>query len=213
VAAALGRDTDVLTADGDSGKRAGNETIRVDETGQLRIKTPAALADQLESHVVFATAVRFTHRGEEWAARVAARQAVRYDIAYDPARDRWYLDASCTTATGRIPSLEQVRAGRMLGVDLNADHLAACVLDSSGNPVGGPITIEVVTAGLSASQRDWRVRAAITGLLDHAGCAAIVVENLDFADARAVGRETLGRGRRGKTIAPHRGRYPHQAIP
>jgi hypothetical protein len=47
------------------------------------------------------------------------------------------------------------------------------------------------------------VRAAITGLVDHAqqaGCAAVVVENLDFADARATGRETLGRGRRAKRL-------------
>jgi hypothetical protein len=28
----------------------------------------------------------------------------------------------------------------------------------------------------------------------------VVVENLDFADARATGRETLGRGTRGKRL-------------
>jgi IS605 OrfB family transposase len=91
----------------------------------------------------------------------------------------------------------------MSGVDLNAGHLAVCVLDASGNPVGGPTTIEVATAGLAASRRDGRVRAAITALLDqaqHSGCTAIVVENLDFADARATGRETLGRGKRGKRL-------------
>jgi len=47
------------------------------------------------------------------------------------------------------------------------------------------------------------VRAAITALLDHAAqrnCSAVVVENLDFADARATGRETLGRGKRGKRL-------------
>jgi hypothetical protein len=76
-------------------------------------------------------------------------------------------------------------------------------LDPWGNPVGDPATIEVLTAGLAASQRDGRVRAAITALLDlaeHADCAAVVVENLDFADARATGRETLGRGARGKRL-------------
>ena len=91
----------------------------------------------------------------------------------------------------------------MLGVDLNADHVAACVLDASGNPIGEPVTIAVDTAGLRASRRDGRVRAAITELLDHAqqqNCSAIVVENLDFADARATGRETLGRGTRGKRV-------------
>ena len=44
---------------------------------------------------------------------------------------------------------------------------------------------------------------AIGTLLDHAqhaSCSAIAVENLDFADTRATGRETLGRGRRGKRL-------------
>ena len=91
----------------------------------------------------------------------------------------------------------------MLAVDLNADHLAACVLDGSGNPIGAPVTVPVQTAGLRASRRDGRVRAAIGALLDLAqrhNCAAIVAENLDFADARATGRETLGRGQRGKRL-------------
>ena len=34
-----------LTADGESGKAGGNETIRVDEAGRLRIKVPAKLVD------------------------------------------------------------------------------------------------------------------------------------------------------------------------
>ena len=61
----------------------------------------------------------------------------------------------------------------------------------------------MATAGLRASRRDGRVRAAITDLLDHAhqhNCSAVVVENLNFADARATGRETLGRGQRGKRL-------------
>ena len=190
-----------VTADGESGKAAGNETIRVDEAGRLRIKVPAALVDQLDSHVVIAAPVRFTHRGGEWAQRIAARRAVRYDIHVDPDRGRWYLNASWKTAPEAPPGLDELRAGRVLGVDLNADHLAACVLDGSGNPVGEPTTIDVDTAGLAASRRDGRVRAAITALLDHSqqqNCSAVVVENLDFADARATGRETLGRGQRGK---------------
>jgi IS605 OrfB family transposase len=91
----------------------------------------------------------------------------------------------------------------VLGVDLNADHLAACVLDASGNPLGEPVSIAVDTAGLRASRRDGRVRAAITSLIDHVqhtGCGAIVIENLGFADARATGRESLGRGKRGKQL-------------
>jgi hypothetical protein len=192
-----------LTADGESGKPGANETIRVDSEGHLRIKTPAALVEQFGTHVVIEAPVRFAHRGDDWAVRVAGRRAVRYDIRYDPKRNRWYLDASWTTNPEPAESLEQLRRGRVLGVDLNADHLACCVLDAAGNPVGVPTTIEVFTDGLVAPRRDGRVRAAITRLLDHAqqsGCAAVAVENLNFVDTRAVGRETLGRGRRGKRL-------------
>ncbi len=141
--------------------------------------------------------------GDEWGQRVRDRRAVRYDITFDPQRGRWYLDASWTATPEPVPDLDTLRTGQVLGVDLNADHLAAWVLDASGNPVGQPVTIAVHTAGLRASQRDGRVRAAITTLLDLAvqhNCTAIVIENLDFADARAAGRETLGRGQRGKRL-------------
>jgi IS605 OrfB family transposase len=127
---------------------------------------------------------------------------VRYDVIHDPVKDRWYLDASwkqdVATAT---PSIEDLRAGRVMGVDLNFDHLACCVLDPSGNPVGAPVSIPLETAGLSGSRRDGHVRAAITALLnlsEQQRCSAVVVENLDFADARATGRETMGGGQRGK---------------
>lgn len=191
-----------LTADGESGKAGGNETIRVDEAGRLRIKVPAALAVQFGAHLDVAAPVSFSHRGSQWAGRVAGRHAVRYDITFDPDRDRWYLDASWRQDVATpAPSIDALRTGPVCGVDLNADHLACCVPDGSGNPVGEPVTIPVDTAGLPASRRDGRVRAAITALLDtaaHARCTAVIIENLDFADARATGRDTMGRGQRGK---------------
>jgi hypothetical protein len=113
-----------FTADGETGKADGNETIRIDADSHLRIKTPAALVEQLGTHVVVAAPVRFSHRGDEWAARVAGRRAVRYDLSYDSKRDRWYIDASWTTSPDPAPGLNELRAGRVLGVDLNADHLA-----------------------------------------------------------------------------------------
>jgi hypothetical protein len=192
-----------LTADGESGKAGGNETIRVQADRRLRIKTPAALVDRFGSHVLIEAPIRFCHRGDEWADRVAARQAVRYDLSYDVARGRWYLDASWRISPQPVPDLAELRAGPVLGVDLNDGHLAVCVLDGSGNPLGEPASIALITAGLAASRRDGRVRAAITALLDlarHTGCAAIVIENLDFVDARATGRETLGRGQQGKRL-------------
>ena len=192
-----------LTADGESGKAGGNETIRVDTHGRLRIKVPVALADRLGAHLHIAAPVVFNHRSDEWGGRVRDQRAVRYDITFDSQRGRWYLDASWIITPAPLSKLDELRDGPVLGVDLNADHLAACVLDASGNPVGAPVTIGVDTAGLRATRRDGRVRAAITTLLDLAvahQCTAVVVENLDFADARRTGRETLGRGRRGRQL-------------
>ena len=45
-----------------------------------------------------------------------------------------------------------LQQGRARAVDLNADHLAACGLDSSGNPLGDPTTVAVDTAGLAAGR-------------------------------------------------------------
>jgi hypothetical protein len=146
--------------------------------------------------------VRFSHRRQEWLDRVTAGRAVRYDIAWDPVRGRWYLHASWSAAPAAPPGLEKIRAsgGRLLAVDLNAGHLAACVLDSHGNPAGEPLTVPLDLTG-PASTRDGRLRAAISELIGIARehhCAAIAIENLGFGDARATGRETMGRGGRGK---------------
>jgi hypothetical protein len=190
-----------LAADGETGKVGGNETIRVDAAGRVRVKVPAALSAEFGSHLTLAIPVRFVHRSQEWSERVAERLATRYDITFDPTRGRWYLDASWKQAVAASPELSEVRKGPVLGVDLNADHLACCVLDSAGNPVGEPMSITLETAGMPVSRRDGRVRAAISALLEHADryyCTAIAVENLDFVDARATGRETMGRGARGK---------------
>ncbi|MGH3584392.1 MAG: hypothetical protein ACRDUB_22580, partial [Mycobacterium sp.] len=106
-----------FTADGESGKTGGNETLRVDDAGRLRIKVPAGLAAQFGMHLDIAAQVRFSHRAPEWAQRVAGRRAVRYDISYDPSRGRWYLDASWKQDTVLVaPSIEELRAGPVLGV-------------------------------------------------------------------------------------------------
>ncbi|MFE1560921.1 hypothetical protein ACFW6V_38790, partial [Streptomyces sp. NPDC058734] len=65
-----------------------------------------------------------------------------------------------------------------------------------------PVTVPANLTG-PTSQRDGRLRAAITTLIDLArqhGCAGLAVENLGFDDARATGRETMGRGKRGKAF-------------
>jgi hypothetical protein len=195
-----------LTADGEATKRWGNETIRVHPDEQwleLRVPTPLAGLSNTPGRAAtyrLACPVTFTHRREEWAAQVATG-AVRYDLSYQSDRGRWYLDASWRLPAVAAPSLRELRQHPALGVDLNADHIAGWVSDPSGNPTGPPHTIALQLGGLPASARDGHLRAAIAAILRVAvanRCRSIVVENLDFADARQVGRETLGRGRRAK---------------
>lgn len=196
-----------LTADGDAGQSYGNGLIKVmsqaDGTGIVRVTVPEPLRARLGRFLTLAAPVSLdVHRGTEWADRVRAGRAIRYDISFDPAKGRWYLDASWTHPVEEYaPTVQQLSAGHVLGVDLNADHLAAHVVDASGNPVGEPVTIPLNLTGLPASTRDARLREAISILLRivrERGCAAVSIENLNFADARATGRDTLGRGKRGK---------------
>jgi hypothetical protein len=125
-----------LQADGESGKRFGNETIRVTPDGEVSLRLPAPLAylaNAPHGRYVLASRVRFAHRGEPRADRIGANRAVAYRIHEDTARGRWYLTASWTIPAVRTVPLATVRAGGLVGVDTNADHLAAWRL-APGHP-------------------------------------------------------------------------------
>jgi IS605 OrfB family transposase len=84
----------------------------------------------------------------------------------------------------------------MIGVDTNADHLAAYRLDPHGNPVGEPHRFVYDLSG-GAQHRDAQIRHAITRLLHWAtrcGVAAIGIEDLDFTAEET--REKHGRRKR-----------------
>lgn len=192
-----------LSADGEAGKKYGNETIRVSTDGEVSIRLPgplAHLANAPHHRYVLAGHVSFAHRGDEWAARVGANHAVAYRIHHDPPTGRWYLDASWQrTAVPTVP-LTALRTGEVIGVDMNADHLAAWRLDTRGNPIGAPRTFGYDMAG-SADHRDAQLRHALTRLLHwakHHGVTAIAVEDLDFTDSTT--REKHGRRRRFRQI-------------
>jgi hypothetical protein len=199
-----------ICADGEADKRWGNETIRWHpDEGWLEIKLPAPLAhlaNRPYGRYRLSCPVVFPHRGGEVAVQ-ASSGAVRYDASYDPDRGRWYLDASWKTGSGDTPSLLGLRCHPVLAVDINVGHLACWVINPDGNPTGRPISISLALSGLAASTRDGRLRAAISQLLGIAaehGCRAIVIENLEFQQARAEGREHAGcrprRGQRGRAF-------------
>lgn len=185
-----------LTADGESGKRYGNETIRVTPDGGVSIKLPAPLADLANarhSRYVLAAKVSFPFRGEEWRDRVTGNRAVAYRIHLNTASGRWYLDASWTRKDLPVIPLDALRAGGVIGMDTNADHLAAWLLDEYGNPVGAPRRFDYDLSG-SASHRDAQLRHALTRLLrwtQECGVRAVAIEDLDFTDSKT--REKHGR--------------------
>lgn len=135
-----------LTADGESGKRFGNETIRVTDEGVLMIKVPGALVPEHGTRLTIAAPVSLsTHRGDEWADRIAADRAIRYDLHRDQ-RGRWYLDASWGYEQAAAVPLVSLRSQRTLGVDLNAGHVDAAVVDPHGNPIGVPERLDFAQA-------------------------------------------------------------------
>ncbi|MFI8106187.1 IS200/IS605 family accessory protein TnpB-related protein [Streptomyces sp. NPDC086023] len=188
-----------LAADGESGKRFGNETIRVTPDGEISIKPPAPLADLANAkhgRYVLASKVAFRHRGAEWRDRIEGNRAVAYRIHYDVERGRRYLTASWTKPVIKTIPLETARAEGMVGVDTNTDHFAAYQLDPHGNPVGDPKRFFYDLTG-TADHRDAQIRHAISQLLHWAnrcGVKAIGIENLDFTAEKT--REKHGRRKR-----------------
>ncbi|WP_246203795.1 IS200/IS605 family accessory protein TnpB-related protein [Streptomyces tailanensis] len=187
-----------LKADGESGKRYGNETIRVTDDGEVSLKLPAPLthlANAPHGRYVLAARVSFVHRGEQWTDRVTANRAVAYHIHEDVERGRWYLTASWTTPPVKTLPLEAARASGLIGVDTNADHLAAWRLDQHGNPTGEPLRFGYDLSG-TADHRDAQVRHALIRLLHWAmrHGLAIAIEDLDFTAETT--REKHGRRKR-----------------
>ncbi|WRZ00564.1 transposase [Streptomyces sp. NBC_00481] len=183
-------------ADGESGKRYGNETIRISPDGEVSLKLPAPLthlANAPHGRYVLACRVAFAHRGGEWADRVATDRAIAYRIHYATGRDRWYLTAVWQIPTAQTVPMDAALAHGVVGVDMNADHLAAWRLDIHGNPTGSPRRFFHDLTG-TAGHRDAQVRHALTRLLHWARTCdvkAVAVEDLDFAAEKT--REKHGR--------------------
>ena len=198
-----------IEAIGTGTERFGNLTITVTPGGEVSIRLPRPLehlANAGHGRYVLSGQARFAYRADEWLARVTGGKPMTYTITRKPGRAGVYLTAAWAAnpkargADPETPDAGAHAAGPVMGVDLNDGHLAVRRLDPHGNPVGRPERIEFSLTG-RGSRRDAQVRHAITRLIRYTrrhGIAAIAVEDLNFADARTVGRETMGRGRRGK---------------
>ena len=106
-------------------------------------------------------------------------------ISYRFKRDRKGWRVFVSTRYEGAPVLTDSRGGA-LGVDVNADHLAVCETDSSGNPVAS-WSIPLLTYGKTTDQAEAVVGDAVAkviGLAKGMG-KPVVIERLDFEKKRA----------------------------
>ena len=204
-----------FSADGESGKAWGNETIRVvpstsprarrgDCTVVIRLPEPLAHLSNTEGRAptyARSAPIRWNHRADEWLSRAQSSLAVAYTIVVDPDKGRWYITATWSLPDAELPTVAEASAGRCLSIDVNAGHLDARILDIHGNPIGAPIVERIPQEG-TAAQRLGSLREAVARLLKwgkRGGATFASIEHLDFADARALGRQKFRRGRSGRT--------------
>jgi IS605 OrfB family transposase len=200
-----------ITANGSPDEPFGNLTITLTPAGVISVRLPKPLehlANAPRGRYVLSGAAVFGHRAEEWATWITGANSVSYTITRQPHRGGVYLSAAWAlppaphwAARGNGDAGGDVSAaGPVVGVDLNDGHIALRRLDPHGNPVGAARRIDIDLSGSSA-RRDAQLRHAITRLLHYTrqhGITTIAIEDLNFADARTTGRETMGRGQRGK---------------
>jgi len=193
----------LIRANGSPDEPFGNLTITVTPAGQASLRLPRPLehlANAKNGRYILSGRARFSYRTDEWAARIVGKQSISYKITRRPGRAGVYLTASWATSRTPAPMGEARAAGPVIGVDLNDGHLAVRRLDDCGNPAGAPVRINFTLDG-TAGRNDAQVRHAVTNLIHYArrhAVTTIAVEDLDFTDARDAGRETMGRGQRGK---------------
>ena len=127
--------------------------------------------------------------GEKAARASEYGQALSYRFRRDGKGWRVFV----STAVEAAPLVTDRRRGA-IGVDVNADHLAVCETDPSGNPVSS-WRVPLVTYGKSGRQTEALVGDVVAGVVAHARNAGkpVVMERLDFRQKKA---ELEGRSRR-----------------
>ena len=91
-----------------------------------------------------------------------------------------------TTAMMDVPAVTDQRRG-VIGVDLNADHLAVCETDAAGNYINA-FSVPVVTYGKSQHQAEAIIGDAVASVVAYAHEVGkpIVIEKLDFRQKKVI---------------------------
>jgi IS605 OrfB family transposase len=200
-----------ITANGSPDEPFGNLTITLTPAGVISVRLPKPLehlANAPRGRYVLSGAAVFGHRAEEWATWITGANSVSYTITRQPHRGGVYLSAAWGSAPGaalggprqRRCRWRRVRGGPGGGCGPQRRTHRAAAPGPARKPVGAARRIDIDLSGSSA-RRDAQLRHAITRLLHYTrqhGITTIAIEDLNFADARTTGRETMGRGQRGK---------------
>ena len=121
-------------------------------------------------------------RGEKSARATSLGQAISYRFKRDTKGWRVFV----TTKMQDVPVVTDKRRGA-IGVDLNADHLAACETDASGNCVQA-FRVPLVTYGKSRHQAHALIGDAVARVIEYARRVGkpIALEHLDFCQKKAA---------------------------
>ena len=174
-------------------------SIADDGTLTLRLRMPDCLAAQYGKYLTI-KGVHFNHghaqvlaalgsnleygryrrqHGEKAARETSLGQAISYRFKRD--RKGWRVFATMDMMD--VPVVTDQRRG---AVDLNADHLAVCETDASGNYVDA-FSVPLVTYGKPKHQAEASVGDAVASVVAYAREAGkpIVIEKLDFRQKKA----------------------------
>ena len=177
-------------------------TVADDGTLTLRLRMPDCLAVQHGKYLII-EGVRFAYGHEQVLAALdsnvdyaryrrehgepAARaselgQAVSYRFKRDG--KGWRVFAA--TAMMDVPVVTDQRRGA-IGVDLNADHLAVCETDVSGNYINA-FRVPIVTYGKATNQAEAVIGDAVARVVAYAREAGkpVVMERLEFRQKKAA---------------------------
>ena len=179
-------------------------SVADDGTLVLRLRLPDCLAGQHGKYLVL-PGVRFAYGHEqvltalgsnaEYAAyrRKHGEKASRTTgfgqaISYRFKRDAKGWRVFATTRMMEVAVVTDKRRG-VIGVDLNADHLAVAEIDASGNCINA-WRMPLVTYGKSARQAEAIIGDAVAGVVQYAKEVRkpIVIEKLDFRQKKAAWR-------------------------
>ena len=134
----------------------------------------------LEANAEYAACRR--RQGERAARATGLGQAITYRFKRDAKGWRVFV----TTDMAEVPVATDRRHG-IIGVDLNADHLAVAETDSSGNHLCSR-RVPLVTYGKSQRQAEALIGDAVAGVVEYAKEVGkpIVIEKLDFRQKKAA---------------------------